>query len=89
MSLVEVRDYQIWAKHIHGNERLKERVLALKAGDLIELEVDGFRGVWKKMDDNRTTGEATPGIRPFGKARDAWHDLCRMRRGDLVSIAEA
>lgn len=89
LSLVEIRDHQIWAKHIHGNEPLKAKILTLVAGELIELEVNGFRGVWKKMEDNGKTGEPTDGIKPFGKARDAWHILAQSRRGDLIPIQEA
>ena len=89
MSLVEVRDFQVWGKHIHGNEELKRKILSLRPGVLIELEVNGFRGVWKKMEDNRTTGDPTEGIKPFGRARAEWHALCRDRRGDVVSIKEA
>lgn len=89
MGQVEVRDFQIWANHIHGDENLKSRVLAMKAGELIELEVDGFRGVWKKMENNKDSGEPTEGIKPFGKARGRWHQLCGERREDLVSITEA
>lgn len=84
MSLVEVRDHALWIKHIHQNEALKEELMNLDAGELIELQVDGFRGMWKKMDDGKD-GRATPGIKAIGKARNHWHEL-QERRGDLVPI---
>lgn len=82
--MVEVRDYALWIKHIHGNEPLKELLLALQAGELIELQVAGVRGIWKKMDDGKD-GRATQGIKALGKAKDHWHAL-QADRGELVSI---
>lgn len=87
MSLVEVRDHVQWAKHIHGNEALKQKVLAMPAETLIEIEVDGVRGMWKKMSDSKH-GMPTPGLKGLGKARDHWHGL-QTRRGELVPIGEA
>jgi hypothetical protein len=87
MSVVEIRDYALWPKHIHQNEALKEKLLDLAAADLIELEVKGFRGMWKKMDDGKD-GRPTPGIKALGKAKEHWHSL-QDQRGELVSIREA
>lgn len=87
MSLVEIRDHSLWPKHIHGNDALKQKLLALPAGTMIELEVDGFRGVWKKMDDGKD-GLPMPGIKAIGPAREQWHGL-QKRRGELVAIREA
>ena len=84
MSLVEVRDHALWIKHIHKNEALKSTLVNLAAGDLVELRVNGFQGVWKKMEDGKD-GRPTPGIKGLGKARDHWHGL-QENRGDLVSI---
>ncbi len=89
MGMVEIRDYQIWAKHIHGDEALKRRILDMWPGELMELEIGGLSGCWKKMEANRSTGEATSGIKPLGKARRYWHHLCEKRNGDLVQISEA
>ncbi len=86
MSMVEVRDHALWIKHIHGNEPLTARLEALAGGELVELEVDAFRGMWKKMDDGKD-GRATPGIKALGKARDRWHEL-QKDRGELVTIRE-
>lgn len=84
MSLVEIRDHAVWIKHIHQNDALKEGLLQLPAGELIELQVDGFRGIWKKMDDGKD-GRPTPGIKALGRARQHWHEL-QDQRGELVTI---
>jgi hypothetical protein len=84
MSVVEIRDYALWPKHIHQNEELKNKIVAMTEGDLIELEVEGFRGMWKKMDDGKD-GRPTPGIKGIGKAKEHWHGL-QDKRGELVSI---
>jgi hypothetical protein len=86
MSVVEIRDYALWPKHIHQNEELKNKIVAMQEGGLIELEVEGVRGMWKKMDDGKD-GRATPGIKALGIAKTHWHSI-QGRRGDLVSIKE-
>jgi hypothetical protein len=87
VSIVEVRDHALWAKHIHGNERLKEKIIGLSQGDLIELVVDGWAGYWKKMDDGKD-GRPTPGIKALGTAQKKWHEL-NDQRGSVVTIEEA
>lgn len=84
MSLVEIRDYALWAAHIHGDEELKNQLLKMKAGELIELEVDGQRGIWSKMSDGKD-GRPTPGIKGIGEAKRHWHSL-QDNRGKLVPI---
>ncbi len=84
MSVVEIRDYALWPKHIHGNDELKKRLVEMRAGELIELKVDGIQGMWKKMDDGKD-GRPTPGVKAIGKAREHWHGL-QEKRGELVSI---
>lgn len=86
MSMVEVRDHALWIKHIHGNGPLQERLLEMQAGTLVELQVSGFRGMWKKMNDGKD-GRPTPGIKALGKARDQWHAL-QADRGELVTIKD-
>ena len=86
-ALVEVRDHALWAKHIHGNESLKAKILAMPGKCLIELVVDGKTGFWKKMDDGKD-GRPTPGLKGVGDAQKSWHQL-QDRRGSLVSISEA
>lgn len=85
MSNVEVRDHALWAKHIHGNEPLKGKVLSMKQGELIELEVAGWRGMWVKMDDGKD-GRPTPGLKALGSARVKWHEM-NLERGSIVPIS--
>jgi hypothetical protein len=86
MATTTVSDHVIWAKHIHDDPALVEQVLGLWTGQTIELEVDGVRGTWRKMDDG-ADGRPTPGIRPVGSAREAWRGLFKHRRGEVVSLA--
>ena len=51
MASTTVSDYVIWAKHIHDDPELVARVLNMWAGETLQLEVDGVRGTWRKMDD--------------------------------------
>jgi hypothetical protein len=50
VSVGEARDYVLWPKHIHGNPTLRDELLALEAGALVTLEVDGVTGTWVKTD---------------------------------------
>lgn len=84
----EIRDYVIWSKHLHGDLRLPARIEALDAGETIELEVDGIRGTWRKMDQGKD-GRPTPGIRPLGSAQAFWRELYKSRRGAVVSVCLA
>ncbi|MEJ0067210.1 MAG: hypothetical protein WDM85_18860 [Caulobacteraceae bacterium] len=85
MASTTVSDYVIWAKHIHDDPDLAQRVLAMWAGETILLEVDGVRGTWRKMDDG-SDGRPTPGIRPVGAAQEVWRYLYRRRRGEVVTL---
>lgn len=84
MAKTPVKDVVIWSKHIHG-EDLVARLAALRGGETIELSVDGFRGVWRKMSDGKD-GRATPGIRPIGAAQTFWKELYASRRGAVVDL---
>ena len=84
MSVVEVRDHALWAKHIYGNEQLRDKILGLPQGKLIELVIDGWRGTWVKMDDGKD-GRPTPGLKALGEGRRKWHAMKEMR-GALVPI---
>ncbi len=88
MSVVEARDYVLWAKHIHGDSALRDELLALEAGALVKLDVDGVVGTWVKMDDGKT-GEPTPGLKALGASRDHWHRLFREHRGAVVEVRRA
>jgi hypothetical protein len=89
MAKVQISDYAIWVKHVHGDDSLKERLSSLKPNDTIALQVDGLRGVWRKMSANRTTGQDTPGLSPLGGMQKSWGTLFRERKGDIVDIALA
>ncbi|HWA21494.1 MAG TPA: hypothetical protein VG735_03755 [Caulobacterales bacterium] len=85
MAVVEVRDFVIWPKHIHGDPALSQTLLALRQGDTVELVIDGFRGAWRKMDD-QPDGKPTPGIRPVAAMKMFWSRLYRERRGETVDL---
>jgi hypothetical protein len=88
MGATTVSDYVIWTKHIHGDPELVARIHALWAGQTIELEVDGTKGTWRKMDDG-VDGRPTPGIRPIGAAQAVWRALYKTQRGETVTLREA
>ena len=85
---VEVRDHVLWTKHIRGDAALKATLNALGERSPIDLEVDGCRGTWQKMDDGRA-GRPTPGMKPLGPARLHWHDVYQEKRGHTVTVALA
>ncbi|MDP2258111.1 MAG: hypothetical protein Q8J89_00160 [Caulobacter sp.] len=85
MASTTVSDFVIWTKHIHGAEVLVEHVLALRAGETIDLRIDGVVGTWRKMDDGKD-GRPTPGLRPLGLAKDHWARLYDSRRGEVVGL---
>jgi hypothetical protein len=87
VALVEVKDFVLWPKHIHGDAAMRDRLLALAAGEIAHLIVHDFAGAWVRM-ENSKTGAPMPGLKPVGPARARWHDLYRERRGDLVEIRE-
>ncbi len=68
---------------------MRYRIFGMSPGELIGLEVGGCLGIWKKMENNRTTGEPTQGLKPLGKAKRYWRHLYSKRREDLVSIRTA
>ena len=85
---VEVRDHVLWTKHIRGNEVLKADIDGLSERSQIDLEVDGCRGTWQKMNAG-PSGRPTPGIKPLGPARLHWHTLVEHSLGRVVIIAFA
>lgn len=85
MSFVEVRDHALWVKDIHGNKSLQERIRAMKEGELIELKVNGVRGMWERMQDSGDA-HATPGIKALGEARSKWHESRSERQGGITTI---
>ena len=85
MSFVEVRDYALWIEHIHGNLALQAKIRDMQPGELIELEVDGFRSMWEKL-PGRGPGDQSHGIKASSEAHRLWHALRDERRGGIVSI---
>lgn len=85
---VEVRDHVLWTKHIRGDDTLKVALNALSERSQIDLEIDGCRGTWQKMDHGRN-GQPTPGLKPLEPARSHWHTLVGNTMRSVVTIALA
>ncbi len=85
MAKTPVSDGVIWAKHIHGDNKLLSHLAALRGGETIELLVDGVRGVWRKMSDGKD-GRPTSGLRPIGTTQTFWKNLYAARRGEVVDV---
>ncbi|MGD0333385.1 MAG: hypothetical protein ABSA90_09020 [Xanthobacteraceae bacterium] len=86
MAYAEIQDDAMWAKQIEGGKALKDRIISLAPGDVIELEVDGIVGKWEKMRDGRD-GRPTMGIKPIGPMKEIWKTFQR-RRGEVVEVRE-
>jgi hypothetical protein len=89
MTKVEVKDSVLWLNGIHGDAELIAKLESLRAGEIVQLRVDGEAGEWKKMQDYRTTGKRTPGLSPIGPAASHWRDLYRASKasgGILVNL---
>lgn len=86
MGTMIVSDYVLWAKHIRGDPRLVDRVLALRAGEAIELVVDGIHGTWVKMADG-PGGNPTPGLKPVDRMKSVWGTYFRERKDSVVDVA--
>ncbi len=86
MGQLKITDDMIWAKQIEDDPSLKERVLNLSPGALIELEVGGVCGRWAKANAGRD-GRPTNAIKPVGIMKDVWKDF-QSRRGEYVSVRQ-
>lgn len=86
MAKVKIRDNSIWLKHIEGDQSLRDRIEALKAGQVIDLEVAGIVGRWERMKDGQD-GRPTEGIKPIEAMRDVWKQM-QKERGRLVEVRE-
>jgi hypothetical protein len=86
MAYVEIRDDSMWAKQIEGGKVLRDRIVALTPGEVIELEVDGIVGSWEKMRDGKD-GRSTMGIKPIGPMKEIWKRF-QSRRGEVVEVRE-
>jgi hypothetical protein len=86
MAYVEIRDDTIWANHIEGGKVLKDRVLSLAPGEVIELEVDGIVGSWEKTRVGRD-GRPQQSIKPIGNMKKIWKRF-QSRRHEVVEVRE-
>lgn len=86
MPSVEIRDNNLWAKHIQGGALLRDRILSLKPGEVIELEVAGVVGAWEKTRVGKD-GRAQEAVKPIGNMKKIW-DRFQSRRGEIVEIRE-
>lgn len=86
MATVAIKDDAIWIGHIEGSAALQERLRKLRAGDILELEVDGIVGSWERMRDGRD-GRPTLGIKPVSHMKLVWAQL-RHQTGRVVHIRE-
>lgn len=87
MAHLEIRDDTIWANHIQGGKGLKERILSLAPGEVIELEVDGIVGSWEKTRVGKD-GRPQQSIKPIGNMKTVWKRF-QARRREVVEIREA
>jgi hypothetical protein len=86
MGKVRTHDDVIWAKNIEGDSRLRDRIRRLKAGELVDLEVNGVVGRWERMRDGRD-GRPSLGIKPLAEMRLIWAKW-RQEPARIVDIHE-
>jgi hypothetical protein len=87
MGQIKITDNNIWAKQIEDDPALKERILNLAPGAVIELEVGGVAGRWAKANTGKD-GRATPAIKPVGPMKEVWTEFFRSRRGTFATIRQ-
>lgn len=86
MAYVAIRDDTMWANHIEGGKALKQRILSLAPGEVIDLEVDGVVGSWEKTRVGKD-GRPQQSIKPIGNMKAVWKRF-QTRRGEVVAIRE-
>jgi hypothetical protein len=86
MAEVCINDNSIWVKNIEAGQKLCDRIMQMKPGDLVDLEVDGIVGKWERMRDGKD-GRPTLGIKPVAEMREIWKQMQR-RRGEIVKMRE-
>ncbi len=87
MASVKITDVTIWTKHIEGGDRLVDRISMLPPDGVIELEVGGIVGRWRRMKTGRD-GRPTLGIRPIESMKEVWNRTWEQNRGKSVDIRE-
>ncbi|MCM5557183.1 hypothetical protein [Pleomorphomonas sp. JP5] len=88
MAQVQVRDFALWIKHIHGDEVLAAKLDRLRPDEVVRLKVDGRIGTWRKMSAYKSSGRPTPGLAPLGEMRAYWKELFKQSKGDAVATVE-
>jgi hypothetical protein len=73
-AVTDVVDDAIWVKRIDGAPELRERIVAMKPGEVIDLEIDGVVGPWERMRTGKD-GRPTLGIKPIAEMREVWARL--------------
>ena len=86
MAYVKISDDTLWAKHIEGDGALRNRIVNLPPGAIIDLEVDGIVGNWEKAKTGKD-GRPTAAIKPVGPMREIWKRF-QARRGEIVVVRE-
>ncbi len=86
MGYIKINDDLLWAKQIEGDNALRDRILNLPPGAVIDLEVDGIVGHWEKARMGRD-GRPTDAVKPVGPMREIWKSL-QVRRGTIVAVRE-
>jgi hypothetical protein len=86
LAYVQIRDDTLWAKHIEGDSALRDRIMKLPPGTVIDLEIDGIVGHWEKAKAGKD-GRPTAAIKPIGPMREIWKRF-QARRGEIVAIRE-
>jgi hypothetical protein len=86
MASTQINDDAIWVKNIDAGPELKDRILALRPGEVIDLEVDGIVGRWERMRSGKD-GRQTYGIKPIAEMREVWARL-RQQGKKVVNIRE-
>ena len=81
---IEIRENNLWIKHIYKGESLKNYLLNIKQNTIVNMEIDGLTCKWAKMKDGRD-GRKTSGIKLVGKSKSFRLKL-QKRRGELVTI---
>lgn len=85
MASMTIRDNAIWAKHIEGDPRVVERVLALPENASVVLLIDGSPVRFAKMRDG-VDGRPTAGLRPADQEAKRFWDAMQQRRGERVTV---
>ena len=86
MARTTISDFVIWTKQIHDDEDVGQRIAALRAGQTIDLVVDGVRGVWRKMDDGKDGAVPPAAFGPSVRPRRFGGRSMSPRRGDVVTV---